>query len=241
MANGNGETVSANAPPTVAFKTVRNTLADFKAKGVIPPSIDKRLWPNFSNTVATQLVASLKFLGLIDEAGVPGQNLKTLVESHGNDAKWHEELSQVITSAYAPVMDVELDKVHSSHLRDKFKDVFGLEGDAQRKAIAFFLFAARDAGMKLSPYLKLRERGSGRGSSGSRKKREKPPEDRPTDVGDVRSAGDQTSPPPAKPRKVHEHQMALIEILNTYTDMDTDMRKSLLDVVGFIATKGVMP
>lgn len=239
MANGNGETVSVNAPPTVAFKTVSNTLADFKAKGVIPPSIDKRLWPNFSNTVATQLVATLKFLGLIDEAGVPAKKLKTLVESHGNEPKWHEELAQVIASAYAPVMDVELDKVHGAHLRDKFKEVFGIEGDQQRKAIAFFLFAARDAGMKLSPYLKLRERGSGRGS---RKKREKSSDERPADAGASGAGGTGSSNADAtpKPRKVHEHQLALIEILNTYTEMEADMRKSLLDVVGFIATKGVM-
>ena len=45
---------------------------------------------------------------------------------------------------------------------------------------------------------------------------------------------------PEKPRKVHEHQMALIEIINTYSDMDDTMRKALLDVVGFIAQKGVL-
>jgi len=170
MANGNSETTSTTSPPMVSFKTVSNTLADFKAKGVIPPTIDKRLWPNFSNTVSTQLVATMKFLGLIDEAGVPTQMLRLLVEHHGGD-EWASALELAIRTAYAPVMDVELDKVHGSHLRDKFKEAFGVEGDPQRKAIAFFLFAARDAGMKLSPYLKLRERGPSRG--GPRKKREK--------------------------------------------------------------------
>lgn len=227
-----------NAPPQVSFKTVTNTLADFKAKRVIPPTIDKRLWPNYSNTVANQLVAALKFLGLVDEAGVPTDMLRLLVENHGGD-QWPSALEVVVRSAYQPVMDVELDKVHGSHLRDKFKTVFGVEGDQQRKAIAFFLFAARDAGIKLSPYLKLRERGANR--SGGRKKRvEKPPPDE-------RSGIDPNHVPPPngmglnKPRKINEHQTALIEIVNTYTDMDDSMRKALLDVVGFIAMKGVMP
>jgi hypothetical protein len=43
-----------------------------------------------------------------------------------------------------------------------------------------------------------------------------------------------------KPRKVHEHQMVLIEIINTYEDMTPDMRNALLSAVGFIATKGVV-
>jgi hypothetical protein len=157
-----------------------------------------------------------------------------------DEATFRQALSEVITAAYAPVMDVELDKVHGSHLRDKFKDVFGLEGDRQRKAIAFFLFAARDSGMKLSPYLKLRERGA---SKGPKKKRAEKSVDENGGGGALRadSVDKKGGAPPAnsKPRKIHEHQTALIEIINTYTDMDEEMRTALLKVVGFIAMKGV--
>lgn len=227
------ESVGTNVPPQVSFKTVSNAIADFKVKGVLPPKIDKRLWPNYSNTVATQLVATMKFLDLIDDAGVPTPYLHGLMEHHGTE-QWASTLELVVRAAYSPVMDIELDKVHGSHLRDKFKDVFGLEGDQQRKAIAFFLFAARDAGMKLSPYLKLRERSP---SKGPRKKREKT-EELSEKPGGKPGAGTGESDPP-KTRRVHEHQSALIEIINTYTDMDDDMRTALLKVVGFIAMKGV--
>src|SRR4051794_23919320 len=162
MAASASEVLVVRVPPQVSFKTVKSVVADFKAKGVLPPKIDKRLWPNYSNTVANQLVAALRFLVLIDEAGVPKLLLRTLIDSYGDDI-WPVVLESVITDAYTKVMDIELDKVHGSHLRDKFKEVFKLEGDQQRKAIAFFLFAARDAGMKLSPYLKLRERGPSKG------------------------------------------------------------------------------
>jgi hypothetical protein len=195
MGNGNGDRVTVNTPPVVSFKTVKNALTDFKSKGVLPPRIDKRLWPTFSNTVATQLVAALKFLGLIDEAGVPTILLETMVDPGVDDKGWRDALSMVISSAYAPIMDMELDKIHGSHLRDKFKDSFGLESDAQRKAIAFFLFAARDAGMKLSPYLKLRERSA---SKGPRKKRAAPVEDVNHGIG-AGSAGIGAPPPDHKP------------------------------------------
>lgn len=239
MATDSGDAVTISTPPMVSFKTVSNALADFKAKGVLPPTIDKRIWPTYSNTVANQLVSALKFLRLIDDAGVPTSALQHLVAAHGDEEQWAEVLESTVRLSYMQVLDVELDKVHGSHLRDKFKEVFGLEGDPQRKAIAFFLFAARDAGMTLSPYLKLRERGPNR--SASRKKRDKPPggEERSgggSNGGGEPGAGIGGTP---KPRKIHEHQAALIEIINTYTDMTTEMRSALLDVVGFIAMKGV--
>jgi hypothetical protein len=160
----------AKKPPTSSFKTMENAISQMKAAGVLPPKIDKRFWGNLSGTVAAQLVAAFRFLGLIDDGGVPTDQLRELNEAHGTEA-WNASLNAVISAAYAPVMDVGLDKVHGSHLKDKFKDVFAVEGDQQRKAIAFFLFAARSAGIKLSPYLKLRERSANRGQ---RKKREKP-------------------------------------------------------------------
>lgn len=163
----------AKKPPTSSFKTMENAITQMKAAGVLPPKIDKRFWGNLSSTVATQLVAAFRFLGLIDDGGVPTDQLRELNEAHGTEA-WHASLAAVIKAAYAPVMDVELDKVHGSHLKDKFKDAFAVEGDQQRKAIAFFLFAARSAGIKLSPYLKLRERSPNRGP---RKKREKSTDD----------------------------------------------------------------
>lgn len=239
MAADNTISSSASTPPLVSFKTIKNVITDFRTKGVLPPRIDKRVFPTFSNTVANQTVAALRFLNLIDEAGVPTPILQALADPAEGEAAWRSTLDAAISLAYDPVMDIELDKVHDSHLRDKFKEVFGLEGDAQRKAIAFFLFAARDAGMKLSPYLRLRERGP---SKGPRKKRERA--SAPGEEMGGESAETKKSPPPSGPggtRKVHEHQMALIEMVNTYTDAPQELKDALLKMVGYIATKGVVP
>src|ERR1019366_10178107 len=108
----------AKKPPTSSFKTMETAISQMKTAGVLPPKIDKRFWGNLSGTVAAQLVAAFRFLGLIDDGDVPTDQLRELNEAHGTEA-WNASLAAVIKVAYAPVMDVGLDKVHGSHLKDK--------------------------------------------------------------------------------------------------------------------------
>ena len=103
--------------------------------------------------------------------------------------------------------------------------------------MTFFIHAAKDSGIFLAARLTERQKGGTGRKSGSRRARA---ETSSNDAG----TGSGKQPPipegaPLKPRKVHEHQSALVEIINTYTDMDDEMRTALLKVVGFIAMKGV--
>ena len=151
------------APPYVAFKTLKNFVRGLKA--AIPSRIDKSVMPSMSGGAQSQILTALKYLKLTDAAGAPQNLLVRLVQSDGaeHQACWREALE-----AYPFIADMHLDlSTATSHqLEEAFEKL--ASGDTVRKCIVFFIPAAKEAGIKLSPFFK--EPGKRSPSNGKQRK-----------------------------------------------------------------------
>lgn len=150
-------------PPYVAFKTLKNFTRGLKA--AIPSRIDKSVMPSLSGGAQSQILSALKYLKLTNAAGVPENLLVRLVQSDGaeNAACWLEALS-----AYPFVANkhIDLETATMHQLEEEFAKL--ASGDTVRKCVVFFIPAAKEAGIKLSPFFK--EPGKRSPSNGKPKK-----------------------------------------------------------------------
>ncbi len=136
-------------PPYVAFVSLLNFVDGLK-RG-IPGQIDRSLMKTMSGSMQAQMMSALKYLHLIDAHGVVQDDLTRLVNSEGPERM--QTLRELLTSSYPFLFsDFDLKKATSSQFRQKFTEA-GATGDSVRKCIAFFLSAARDAGVEVSPYI----------------------------------------------------------------------------------------
>lgn len=143
---------AAILPPYTAFPSFKTALSVFK-NVIVPDRVDRSVWiKNFAGSVVTQMLTTFKFLGLISNEGVPTPRLRKLVDALGTD-QWQAELRAVLESAYAPILSSDLDKVSASMFNERFRQAYKAEGETARKCMTFFLQAAREAGIPLSPFL----------------------------------------------------------------------------------------
>jgi len=137
-------------PPYVSYRTFRNFLLDL-GQG-IPSRVDRSYWgTKMAGSTGIQLMTALRFLSLIDEGDRPTEKLVRIVESEGRERQ--ETLKGIVRDKYAFVFDsLELERATPAELGEKFRQQ-GAEGDVGRKCIAFFVAAANDADIPLSPFI----------------------------------------------------------------------------------------
>lgn len=137
-------------PPYVAYKSFKNFLRGLAH--AIPSRIDKSVMTSMSGATQTQVLHALKYLGLIDANGVPQDKLPLLVKSEGAD--YQKVLQDVLRGGYPFLNDKTFDlaTVTTGQLDEQFGKL--AQGDTVRKCKTFFLPAAKDAGLKVSPYIK---------------------------------------------------------------------------------------
>ncbi len=162
------KTKKKSAPPYMSWLTLSNYLASFQ-QGV-PPKIDKSGMITMSGTNRTYTMSALKYLGLIDASGKPESALEELasLSTPGRQAEYQQKLSGILKTAYSYLFDNDatfnLATSTAGHFSEKFKDQ-GVAGDTVRKSGAFFLGAAKDAGITVSKLiLDARKRGRKAGS-----------------------------------------------------------------------------
>jgi hypothetical protein len=161
---GSGAKKSA---PYTAFQSLKTLTASLKEHG-LPQRIDRSLMSNFSGAVQSQLMTALRFLGLITADDRPTTFLQAIVEAHGTD-EWPNALQKVLRHAYSEVFRLNLATASPAQFTETFKDAYPAEGDTVRKGITFFLNAAKDAGITISPYIMKNKKP--RASNGGSKKR----------------------------------------------------------------------
>lgn len=137
-----------NPPPYFAFKTLTNTMDDMKERGV-PNRIDRTFLVGMSGAGQTQFIAGLKSLGLIDAAGKVQTRFTEMVQAP--PAERRRVLAEVLRERYPEAIELGKTNATTGQLLEVFKE-YGVQGDTARKAIAFYLNAARYAGdIPLSP------------------------------------------------------------------------------------------
>lgn len=155
-------------PPYFAFKTLTNMLVKMEEHGP-PTRIDRTFLPEMSGAGQTQFIAGLKSLRLIDDDGVVQQRLIDLVDRPDERPAL---IGQTLRERFPEAVALgEKGNTTTGELQDAFK-AYGVHGDTARKAISFYLAAAKYAAdIPLSPSWKTPSVRTGGGT----RKRGRPP------------------------------------------------------------------
>jgi hypothetical protein len=144
-------------PPYISYRTFRNFI-DGLQQG-LPARIDRSYWgERLSGSTGTQLMAALRFLGLVNANGIPSDRLKQLASAKGDTRA--ELLRETTTEAFGFLLlsSFDLETATYAQLQEIFHYTFQLTGDVSRKCIKFFIALASDAGIPLSPFITKRSR-----------------------------------------------------------------------------------
>lgn len=189
-------------PPYLSYKTLLTFLDRLKAG--MPARIDRSAVATFSGVVQGQLFTALKYLQLMNDSGVPAKRLTELVASEGEERK--RILADTIRASYPFLFTNGVDPKRTTmqQLQELF-DAAGASGGTTRKCIAFFVTAAKDAGIELSPYLG-RIRTAGTRSPGAKGKK---------------TAGDRSGELPEPEPQGHQYSSKWQELLlSKFPDFD---------------------
>jgi len=146
-------------PPYVSYRTFHNFVERLQQR--MPSRIDRSYWGDIlSGSTGIQLMAALRFLGLIDANGKPAERLKPLVSARGEPRT--QFLRDITYDAFGFVLksSLDLESATYSQLEEVFHNTFQLTDDVSRKCVKFFIAMASDAGMTLSPFITRRTRSS---------------------------------------------------------------------------------
>lgn len=176
-----------NPPPYFAFKTLTNVMDDMKERGV-PNRIDRTFLVGMSGAGQTQFIAGLKSLGLIDSAGTVQDRFTQMVAGNLGDRR--RILAEVLQERYPEAVELGKTNATTGQLVEVFRD-YGVSGDTARKAIAFYLNAARYAGdIPLSPMFQTPKVSTGTGGTKKRRKAAEVVKDTEPDAGEQRERRD---------------------------------------------------
>lgn len=152
MSGEKSDAGKALTPPYTAYQSLKSLIGAAHDHGGAPGRYDRTVLSNYSGAVASQLLLALRFLDLTDEKGVPQPKLEKLIKSYGTD-DWKPDLSEILKQGYAPIFTLNLMQASPGQFSEKFKDAYQCDGETLRKGSTFFLNAASDAGIQISPYI----------------------------------------------------------------------------------------
>lgn len=120
---------------------------------LLPAVIDRSLLSRRSGSEQSALILALKWLGFIDESSVPTRLLREYIAADEDSAK--QLLRQRIENSYAFVSDgtIDLSSATAQQMTDRFRK-YEISGSTLSKSVAFFLSAAKETGIKISPHVK---------------------------------------------------------------------------------------
>lgn len=166
--------------PYVGFPSFKNMVGGFR-QHVTPSRIDRSVLSNFSGIVGSQLLQALRFFGHIDGQGKPTEHLPRLIEAFGSE-EWASTLEAELKRAYAPIFELDLKTASPAQFTETFRAAYPAEGDTLRKALTFFLSAARDAQISVNTYImKNKKPRSGNGTKKPKAAQTSTPRDKDAD------------------------------------------------------------
>jgi hypothetical protein len=213
------------APPYVSFKTLTNLLERLQETH-LPPRIDRSYLDGLSGGYQTQVIAALRWLDLIGENGEVEGPLTALAT---NPEQRPGLIGELLRTHYPSVFALSGRNATQGQLEEEFRK-FGITGATLRKAIAFFLHAARYAEIPVSPHFKIPPVSSGNGRSAARKTRST-----------GKGAGREEQPPPPPPDSSADLRTRYIEMLLEKAQSQEAMDSELLDRIETLLGYGTEP
>ncbi|WP_324738450.1 hypothetical protein P6281_17150 [Mycobacterium sp. 5-140-3-2] len=153
-------------PPYLPFATLWNFVGELAAHP-LPPAIDRSLMGTKSGSDQVNLMATLRTFGLIDDDRKVQPEFVEFATA--DEVARKEYLRVLVEKYYADALNVSSQNGTEQQLHECFRDTYGVDGaDTRRKAVTFFLHAARRAEIPLSPHFPSTRAGSG--SPGQKRK-----------------------------------------------------------------------
>lgn len=138
-----------SAPPYVSYRTFKNQILRLANDGRLPDRIDASCARNLSGAVTAQFLSSLRSLDLISEDGTPSAALKKLASARDS---WAQEFKPLMGRFYAAQIQ-SAENGTPKTLQESFQNQFKATGSTLDKAIRFFLAAASECGITVSPVI----------------------------------------------------------------------------------------
>jgi len=186
-------------PPYMAWATFESIIENLSAQG-LPDQIDRSLLRNRSGGDQAQFLRAARSFGLINAQGEPLDRFKTYVTEPD---KRRDILRQILTECYPNVVSLG-NGATPAQLTNAFR-TFGIDGDTVRKAETFYLNAARQAEIEVSPHFKAT-----RSSSSVRRRTPRTPA-RPGKI--VEHEQSHNDPGPSSELSLHPAILTLVQAL----------------------------
>ncbi len=135
--------------PYLPWRTFYNSLETF-SQG-IPPRIDRTIWRQ-SGLMQGLIFSAYRFFGLIDDNSKPTMILLNLLQKTDERPA---TMAGLLRHSYPDVMAHDLTTLTQPML-DELIEKYNVSGATKKKAITFFLQAAKYAGIPLSPFIQVR-------------------------------------------------------------------------------------
>lgn len=157
------EASKADAAPYLPFRTFLSALEAFTTHGV-PPLVDRSIWHTQPGGTQGLIMSALRFFDLIDQENRPTPHLQRFVSASVDDRP--QVIREMLERGYADLIEQDLTKMTAKMLDDAIEN-YGVSGQTKKKAITFFLQAAKISELPLSSFLLTQIRTS----SGVRRRR----------------------------------------------------------------------
>ncbi|MGI3130301.1 hypothetical protein ACRSLK_07875 [Halopseudomonas pachastrellae] len=140
-------------PPYTSYRSFESLIKELKEHDILPAAIDRGLLAKRSGSEQSALFATLKWFKLIDESHAPTELLSSFISAGEDDAR--QQMKEMIENSYSFVTDgtINLKNATSNQMASKFRE-YDVSGSTLTKSIAFFIAAAKSAGITLSPHIK---------------------------------------------------------------------------------------
>jgi len=224
--NPDTEPKAPAAPPYISFKTLTNLLERLHETH-LPPRIDRSYLDGLSGGYQTQVIASLRWLDLIGENGQVEGTLTPLATA---PEQRPGIIGELLRTHYSSVFALSGKNATQGQLEEEFRK-FGITGATLRKAIAFFLHAARYAEIQVSPHFKIPPVSSGNGKPAVRK----------TKNAGKGTAAKEPPPPPPAPDSSADMRTRYLDMLLKKAESQDEMDSGLLDRIETLLGYGTGP
>lgn len=142
-------------PPYTSYKSFETLIGELRTHEVLPDVIDRSLGllRKRSGSEQAALIAALKWFKLIDASGARTKLLDEYVAADEGASK--VLLKAMVEDSYVAITDgsFNLKTATTQQMTDKFRE-YEISGSTLSKCISFFLAAAREAGIQVSPHVK---------------------------------------------------------------------------------------
>ena len=179
-------TIKGVPAPYLPFLTFQSSVTQLEHG--IPKKLDRTMWPSQSGLVQSQILMAFRFFDLVDDEDRPTALLHELVEA--KDDNRAGAITKLLNVAYSSLIEHDLTKMTPKMLEDEMEQ-YRVTGETKRKAVTFFLRAAKFVGMPMHPLLSsmvrntsLRGKRKGNGKKG-------------TFIGDISGRADTGNTPPS--------------------------------------------